>query len=399
VNRPGRAGPAEKSRPPRIVFLVTALVVGGAEQQARHLARAFRRRGWEVAVISLVRLDAPESVLEAEGIRVETLGMRSGVPDPLALARLVRLLREWRPDVLQSLMVHANLVGRVVRLLVRIPVVVSSIRTPNEGPAWRYLAYRATNRLADATTAVSQDAIDAVTRRGAAPRTGIRLIPNGLDVAEFEHDDVARSRIRRELGIGDAFLWLSVGRLTEAKDYPTLIDAFAAVSRGVDAISLVIAGPGPLEDELRERIGATGLRDRVRLLGERRDIPALLSAADAFVLSSAWEGLPMVLLEAGAARLPVVATRVGANPTVVDDRVTGLLAPPADAAALAAAMTSLMTMDPDARRAMGLAGHRHVARLFDLDAVAETWQALYAELLAERGHPLSTARRDPEDDG
>ena len=112
------------------------------------------------------------------------------MPDPRGFIRLVRLLHEFKPDVLHSLMVHANLMARLARLFVRTPVVVSSVHTPNEGRQWRYVAYRLTNSLTDCTTAVSQDAIDVATRRGSAPRDGIRLIGNGIDTDEFRPDPV-----------------------------------------------------------------------------------------------------------------------------------------------------------------------------------------------------------------
>ena len=243
-------------RPPRVMYLATSMGVGGAEQQARYLARSFRRRGWDVMVVSMIPLSHDESALRSEGVAVHSLGMRPGMPDPRGLARLIRLMRDFRPDVLHSLMVHANLLARIVRPITRPRVVVSSVHTPNEGRQWRYLAYRLTNWLTDCTTAVSQDAIEVATRRGAAPRDGIRLIGNGIDLDEFRPDPATRARVRADLGLGDAFTWLGVGRMTGAKAYPDMVSAFADLR--------VDPSRCPAPDRRQRRAGGRGRGRRAR---------------------------------------------------------------------------------------------------------------------------------------
>jgi glycosyltransferase involved in cell wall biosynthesis len=381
------------TRAPRVMYLATSMGVGGAEQQARYLARSFRRRGWDVMVVSMIPLAHDEAALRAEGIVVHSLDMRPGMPDPRGMARLVRLLREFRPDVLHSLMVHANLLARIVRPITRPPVVVSSVHTPNEGRQWRYIAYRLTNWLTDCTTAVSQDAIDVATRRGAAPRDGIRLIGNGIDLDEYRPDPATRARVRDELGVGDAFTWLAVGRMTGAKAYPDMVSAFADLQRTDPNARLLIAGSGEpdVEAAVAVRIAETGVGDGLSLLGYRSDVADLMRAADGFLLSSAWEGLPMVLLEAASSELPIVATRVGGNEDAVTDGVNGLLVPAGDPAALARAMRTVMATDPEARHAMGRAGRELVRHGFDLEATIDTWVALYTELLDRKRAPRGTA--------
>lgn len=375
------------SRRPRVMYLATAMGVGGAEQQARYLARSLRRRGWDVMVVSMVPLENDEAELRAEGVVVRSLGMRPGIPGPRGMVRLIRLLREFRPDVLHSLMVHANLLARIVRPIARTPVVVSSIRTPNEGRQWRYVAYRMTNWLTDCTTAVSQDAIEVATARGAAPRDGIRLIGNGIDLDEYRPDPATRQRIRDELAIGDAFMWLAVGRMTAAKAYPDMVSAFAELLTSYPGARLLIAGSGEsdVEGAVAARIATTGVGERLSLLGHRTDVADLMRASDGFLLSSAWEGLPMVLLEAAATELPIVATRVGGNEDAVDDGITGILVRSGDPAALADGMRMVMAKDEDARHAMGLAGRELVTHRFDLDAMIDVWVALYTELLNRKG--------------
>ncbi|RKO68138.1 glycosyltransferase [Desulfofundulus salinus] len=128
-----------------------------------------------------------------------------------------------------------------------------------------------------------------------------------------------------------------------------------------------------------------GLTERVRFLGVRRDIPELMSSADAYVMSSAWEGLPMVLLEAAACELPVVSTDAGGNSEIVLDGVSGYIVPPRDPQALAAAMLKMMSLPEEERRAMGRAGRAHIEANYSLDHVVDQWEKLYRDLLLKKG--------------
>jgi glycosyltransferase involved in cell wall biosynthesis len=364
-------------RRPRVGFIVTSSGVGGAEIQVRHLARAFAQRGWDVGVISMLPLEEPFLDLGAEGIRTTSLGMRRRVPDPRALFRLRTVLRRWRPDVLHGHMIHANLMARLSRLLVRTPVVVSTMHNQNEGSQWRYVAYRLTSPLSDVTTAVSTGAVAEAVRRGAAPKGGILCVPNGIDGRAYEREPGVRERTRAALSLRDRFTWLAVGRMVDAKGYPDMVAAFRQVHDRYPETRLLIAGTGPLEPLVRTSIAGAGLEEQVTLLGLRSDVPALMQAADGFVMSSAWEGLPMVLLEASASSLPVVATDVGGSRDVVADGVSGYLVPPRSSQALAGAMCRVMALSPGERESMGAAGRDLMSRTFDLEAVVDTWEALY----------------------
>lgn len=361
--------------------------MGGAEREVCHLAEEFRRRGWRVTVITMLPLTSPIADLARLGIATFSLGMRLGVPDPRGLIRLARLLRRLRPDVVHAHMVHANLLARLSRLVAPLPFVISTIHNENEGAQWRYVAYRLTNRLSDLTTAVSRVAQLEATRRWAAPKGSILLVPNGLSMAPYARDDAARDRTRALLDLGDRFMWLAVGRLAEAKGYGDMVAAFAMAVRDHPDARLLIAGVGSLEQEIRAETRRLGIEASVRLLGLRSDVPALMQAADGFVMTSRWEGLPMVLLEAGASGLPVVATDVGGSRDAVLDEVSGYLTPVAEPAKTARAMGRVMAMPEGDRRAMGSAGRRHVSATFDIGAVAATWEGLYRRSEKLRGSP------------
>jgi len=369
----------------RLIFLVTGLAYGGAETQVVQLAKGLKSRGWDVKVVSVTCPRAYVEELQRQGIPVASLGITAKVPDPRPLVRLYRLVRCWRPQIVHAHMVHANLLARIVRPLAPIPVLICTAHNIDEGGRLREILYRLTDPLCDLTTQVSRAGLDRYVRIGAVPARKIRFIPNGIDTARFRPDAETRHVLRQELGVADTFLWLAVGRFDPQKDYPNLLRALAQVARESPEAVLLIAGDGPLRPAMEDLARKMGLGERLRFLGIRRDVPALMNAADAYVMSSAWEGMPMVLLEASATGLPIVATDVGGNREVVLHNKTGFLVPPKDSHALAQAMLRLMDMPEEERQAMGKAAREHIEANFSLDQVVARWEALYRELLAKKG--------------
>ena len=360
-----------------VVFVTTSLGHYGADAQVVALALAFVHRGWRVGVVSLMDPERSTDELTSAGIGVASLGMRRGVPDPRSIWRLRRILREWRPMVVHAHMIHASLLTRVARLLAPMPVLISTGHNEDEQGAWRYVAARITHRAADIITYVSEGAARQAARRGAAPIDRIQVVPNGIDISPYALAPAVRRRTRAELGIEHRFTWMAIGRLTVQKDYPTLFAAFRIVLRDHPQTKLLIAGDGPLGEELEAAIGDLGLQSDVALLGLRNDVRDLLQASDAYVMSSAWEGLPIALLEAAASSLPIVATAVGGNAEVVLDGISGFIIPPRDPAALASAMVAIMSLDETRRAELGAAGRSHVTKRYGLDDVVETWISIY----------------------
>lgn len=369
----------------KLLFLITGLAFGGAETQLVNLAISLKKRGWEVRVVSMLPPQAFTEELKEAGIPLSTLNMRRGIADPRAVFRLVKILREWRPDIVHSHMIHANLLARIARIFYRIPVLICTAHNIDEGGRWREIAYQLTDFLADLTTNVSQAAVERYIRVGAVPKGKIRHVPNGIDTAKFKPDEVVVKRLRNELGINDCFVWLAVGRFEEAKDYPNMLQAFKMVVDKKQDTLLLLAGQGSLLEETRKLANELDLEDKVQFLGVRRDVPDLMNAADAYVMSSAWEGMPMVLLEAEACGLPVVATEVGGNGEVILNNKSGYVVPPGDSEALAAAMMKMMALSEVERRAMGRAGRAHIEANYSLERVVDQWEELYRQLLQRKG--------------
>ena len=374
----------------RVLFLSTSMGMGGADQQLLSAAQQLQLQGYAVQVVSLTPLGPMGIQARSLGIPVESLEMRRGVPDPRGLLRLIRLVRQWKPDVLHSHMIHANLMARVLRLFFRIPVLVSTIHNIHEGGRLRMAAYRLTNGLVDYMTIVSEAAADRFVSEGIVPRKLLRVIPNGIDTDRFRNLAAGtRESIRKALGIEHEFVWLAVGRFVLAKDYTNMLHAFAQVHQRYPEAVLLLVGRGALQAETEALVQSLGLGEVVRFLGVRQDVPEVMSAADGYVMSSEFEGMPIVLLEAAAAGLPVVATSVGGNAEVVCNGESGFLVPARDHEALATAMLRILEMADADRRAMGERGREHIRTHYGLGRVVERWDALYRELLARKGLSVS----------
>jgi glycosyltransferase involved in cell wall biosynthesis len=353
--------------------------LGGAERQVLQLARGLRERKWQITVIALSGTGSEAGPqLLAAGVDFFSLKMRKGLADPAGWIRFHRWLRRNKPDVVHAHLPHAAWMARWSRLATPARIVLDTVHTSSPGTVGRQLGYRFSGWLTDAVTAVSDGAADAYLTARMVTRDRLVVIPNGVNTCVWKALPAERESLRKEFGLQDDFLWLAAGRLEPVKNYPALLDAFAQLP---GCAHLVIAGTGTMEDELRERCAGLGLASRVTFLGFERDLLRWMRAADAFVLPSLWEGLPLALLEAGACSLPAVATDIPGSREVLISGETGLLAKPGSVAALADSMKAMMQMDPSARDDLGRNARRNVIARFSLDAVLDKWEKLYRDLL------------------
>ncbi|MEK7329608.1 MAG: glycosyltransferase family 4 protein [Candidatus Eisenbacteria bacterium] len=259
-------------------------------------------------------------------------------------------------------------------------VVTEHIVGRSHSTAQRTLTRRELQR-ADAVTAVCGAVADSLVRDYGVERARVRVVPNGADLPDEEREWPAARRLRDDLGVGQFRpLWVCAARLEEQKGHAVLLDALALLkARGLDFI-VVLAGEGSLRADLERRAAAAGVAERVRFAGQVETVGPLLLAADACVLPSLWEGLPLSLLEALARGRPTVASQVGGVPEVIEDGVTGRLVPAGDAAALAAVLEDFHRR-PDAARRLGRAGAERVRAEFTWPRVVEAFEAVYDEVL------------------
>jgi glycosyltransferase involved in cell wall biosynthesis len=360
----------------RIVYILTSLGIGGAEKVVLALGRSIVARGGTVVVLVLRSRMPEEWPTELHAVHLD---MRKTPFSVLAaLMRGRRFLRGFLPDIVHSHGFHGNMAARVFRLLGVSPKPISTIHNVYEGGWLRMLAYRCSDSLSYLTTAVSAAAAERFVRLKAVPAQKCVVLPNGIDLAEFTPDGARRERVRAEMSCRDEFVWLTAGRIVPAKDYPNLLRAFAEVFAAIPASQLWIAGepadPGEA-DGVRSLIAELGIENSTKCLGLRRDVPALLDGADAFVLASAWEGMPLAVGEAMAMEKPVVATDAGGTRDLVD--TCGSVVPPRDPRQLAEAMIRVQRSSLDSRRSLGRAARARIEQYFSIDAKCDEWERLY----------------------
>jgi glycosyltransferase involved in cell wall biosynthesis len=363
----------------RIVYVLTSLGMGGAERQVLALAARMAQRGHTVALMVLRPRLNEEWPTALDVVHLET--RRNPVSLIAGLVRGRRFLRQFCPDLVHSHSFHANFVARLLKVLVPAPVILSTVHNINEGGWGRMLAYRLTDGLSKRTTAVSAAVAERFVRLKAVPKKKCVVLTNGIDIAEFSPSAERRTQIRSAMFAGGGFIWLTAGRIVPAKDIPNLLRAFGTVRVASPCAQLWIAGDGNASAAMRGSglVAASGSFEQVRWLGLRRDLPALLDAADGFVLASAWEGMPLVVGEAMAMEKPVVATDVGGVRELVGD--AGVLVPASDSEALANAMVSLMERSAEDRRRLGRAARNRIESQFSMNARADEWDDLYQDVL------------------
>jgi glycosyltransferase involved in cell wall biosynthesis len=370
-------------RRPRILLLITLAEIGGAQSYVATLLPALTR-DFDVAVAA----HGPGPLREAaaaNGVRFLPLANVRRPISPLrdlaGLVELVRLLRRERPDILHANSSKAGVLGRLAAAIAGVPIRIFTVHgwafSAHSGAAslLYYWADRLMSPLTTMTICVSDysRAKGLEARTCAADRTAV--IPNAVDIPP------ARPGERN----GNPPAVVAVGRLKAPKDFLTIVRALALLRPGSG--EALIVGEGPDRPLLEAEIRRLEIGDRVRLLGERRDVPELLADADLFVLSSASEGMPVSVLEAMAAGLPVVGSRVGGVPELVVDGETGLLVEPGDPNELAAAIDRLFA-DPGLRRRLGDAGRARAQGRFALESFRRAHVELYSRELARCGLPV-----------
>lgn len=370
----------------RILYVITELDVGGAEKALYELATRVSRHAFAPQVASLDGLGPIGEALRQGGVPVHPLAAR-GKWDLRVLWRLRRLTRE--ADIVHSFLFHANMAARIAAIGTGVTAVVASARVAERSrPRRRSLECR-THRLVDAQVCVSTGVRDFYAA-GGFPREKLVIIPNGVEVKRFAGRDPA---FKERLGIAPATpLVATIGRLHEQKGIAGFIRAAASIGHTRPECRFLIVGSGPLEAELRALAKQFHVEGHLTFLGYCDDIPAVLRASDVFVLPSLWEGMPNAVLEAMAAGVPVVATRVEGTVDLIEHEQTGLLVMPRDIPGLVSSILRILDEPPLAAR-LGEAAQERVRAHFRLEAMVRRHEELYAELLAR------AARKRPKAQG
>ncbi|HEV2335441.1 MAG TPA: glycosyltransferase [Stellaceae bacterium] len=365
-----------------IVHLITGLETGGAERMLAHLAIRTDRARFRPVVVSMTGMGTIGALIEKAGVIVRTLDMRHGVPDPRAIPRLIRILREFRPALLQTWLYHADLLGLVMWRLGQVPHLVWCLQgteTINTAVVRSLLAWR--SRDPDAIVTAARVGQRFHERIGYHPRRWAH-IPNAVDTVALRPDPERRQRGRARLGIAeDDVAILLPARYHPMKDHANFLAAAALLAPMRREARFFLAGAGtlPANPEITAAIAGRGLTGRVISLGERSDLETLYPAFDVVSLASAFgEALPMVLGEAMACGVPCVATDTGDCAAVIGD--AGFIVPPRDPRALADSWQRMITLGRDGRRALGLRARARIVENYNLERIVPRFEALYCEI-------------------
>jgi len=383
--------------PISVLRVIARLNMGGPALHVTYLSEGLADRGYDTTLVvgELARGEGSMAfVAESRGIKTVRLSSLSREIAPLrdlvALLRLTRFIREQRPRIVHTHTAKAGAIGRVAAVLAGgepKPIVIHTfhghvlrgyfgpIRTFGFLTLERLLA-----RVSTKLVAVSPEVRDELVSLGVAPSEKFAVVRLGVELAERVRDS-DRAETRRQLGLPpERFVIGWVGRMTAVKRVDDAIEAFRILlDRGVDA-TLCLVGDGPDRDQLERRAKELGVIRHCLFLGYQEEMGGWFAAFDAFALPSANEGTPVSVIEALAAGCPVVATRVGGVPDVVDDGRTGFLVDSGDTTALANRLEQLAA-DPDLRERFSRAGKESVASRYAVGRLVDDVDRLYRELL------------------
>jgi glycosyltransferase involved in cell wall biosynthesis len=367
----------------RVLHVIVALTAGGAEAMLTKLVGRMDRARFEPIVVSMTDRGALGDIIEETGTELIALGMRRRFPDPRGFFRFRSLLRERKPDIIQSWMYHADVLTALTCRGTATPFLWNircSDMNMGDSSALSALTIRAAAYLSPWPAGI---VVNSLAGREHHQRIGYRprawyFIPNGFDLARFRPNAEARREIRAEAGIDDQTPLVGlISRFDPMKDHAGFFEAAAMVARRTGA-HFLLAGAGVEESnsELCRLFATPELRGRVHLLGYRRDVDRMMAALDVHALSSAYgEGFPNVIGEAMASGAICVTTDVGDAAAIVGD--CGFIVPPRDSAALADAITAAIRLPSGERLALECKSRQRIEEHFSVDAVVRQYQDLY----------------------
>jgi glycosyltransferase involved in cell wall biosynthesis len=376
---------------PRLLQIAGASKFGGDSVLILEISRAAQQAGFDVEIL------ATHSVFQ-DFIRSEGLGLvdldvirREIRPiwDARGLARLTAYLRESSYSIVHTHTSKPGVVGRLAATRAGVPVIIHTVHGfgfHEESGAMARRVYanieKAAAKWCDRIVTVSHFHRQVALNLGIAPAEKIMAIPNGV-LTRRAQAQLPRAEIRARLGVQDEFVILSTGRLAEQKGLEYLLKAIPLVSSPGTPFKVLLAGDGPLSDQLRALAARLRVGARVEFLGFRNDIGDLLTAADLVVLPSLWEGLSISLLEAMAAGKPVITTAIGSNCEVTSDGRAAVLVPPKDPVSLARAIESLIA-DDVRRHELGRRAEQEQVRRYGMDRMLNSYLAEYESLLIRK---------------
>lgn len=371
----------------KVLHVISSLNLGGAEMMLRRLVESNSGSDSEAVVVSLTTLGVIGESLLSRGVSVHTLGMSSPLDFPITLWRLIRLIRRYRPDVVQTWMYHADLIGGLASRLAGSCAVVWGVRSTSI-PQGRWSVTYWVVRLCAFGSNFIPDRIICCARSARISHIQLNyaedklvIIPNGYDFFAFQFNMETRRAARAQLGINEGNIVVGVvGRFDPLKDFHNFISSAAIVAAENENVHFLMVGRGNewSNAKLCRWIEGVGLIDRFHLVGQQADVARFLSAMDIFCLSSVREAFPNVVVEAMAMGLPCVVTEAGDAAIILDDE--DYVVPVKDSASLANALLKMCRLDPIARKSLGESNAEKVRSRYDIEIIRQKYAAVYNEL-------------------
>ncbi|MDI6890026.1 MAG: glycosyltransferase [Thermodesulfovibrionales bacterium] len=359
-----------------ILYLFVTLPIGGAEEHLLTVLKNIDQTTYHPIVCCIREKGEIGEEIEKMGFEVIAMMRKSKMWDIKIVTDILRIIRDRKIHLVHTHLYHANMYGRIASLIARKPVIATE---HNIYPYYK-MKRRVINWLlakkTDRIIAVSEMVKKEVMARDWIKPSKVEVIYSGIDMTRFS-SSLTRAEARQRLGIPmDCFLIGNVSRLIEQKGQIFLINAMSIVNDAIPGVKLVVVGAGPLEPYLKNEVSTRGLNQYVKFIGSRRDIPDVLKAMDVFVLPSLWEGLGIVLLEAMALSLPVIATPVGGVVEIVHHGINGLIVPPRNEIALAESIIELYK-DDKKRKIFGERGLEMVREKFTSSNMVRHLESVY----------------------
>jgi len=362
----------------RLLQIIPTLDQAGAEKQLSLLARVLDPEAFDTHVCTLTRTGPLAAELEASGIPIWPIEKRWKL-DPLALRRLVQLIRRLRPDVVHTWLFAGNSYGRAAAIRAGVPVIVATERCVDTWKVWHEFAIDRSLARRTAKIVVNSNGVRDFYVAHGLPVEKFVLIPNGIGAAK--PSSLSREDLLAQLGLPpDARLMGTVGRLWPQKRLKDVIWMADLLNVVRSDRHLLIVGDGPQRARLERFSHVVGINDRVHFLGHRTDVPDLMPHLDVLVLASGYEGLPNSVMEAMAAGVPVVATDIPGNRDLVVENVTGFLVPTGDRGAIAKRVQQILG-DKQLAQRLGAGGKQRIAEHFSIKKMVRSHAELYHGLL------------------
>lgn len=362
-----------------IAFIVPCLALGGAEKQISIIAPRIKKYGHNVIIISLIRPKNYTDHFNYEQIEVFSLNMYKGKYNIYKIKDIISILKAHKTNVVITFNYPANILGRFIKLLNPNLKLITSIRSSRFGSIWRDLIMSSTKNIDNHTIPNSFNVSKLFVERRIINETKLTTIPNIYIYPNALVDNNSTINYRRNLkieyGIGEKeFIWLAVGRHEKAKDYPKLIKAIKLLTTSTKHnFHLIIVGGGSKIEETRKNVEDMSLQQVITIIGEQKNVDIFYSISDAFVSSSAWEGMSNALIEAMAYSLPCVTTNVGDVNNIIKDNVSGMIVEPNNELLLSERMIQVMNMSFGDRKSMGISAKETIANNFSPYTIIPLW--------------------------